>query len=291
MRALISGATGYIGRDLVKHLTDNGYSVTAIVRSSSDASVLPRGTEMKVCDDVDAASLAEALKGNGYDCFYDLAWPGSSGDDRALEDIQMNSASASIERSRAAVSLGCGRFVFTGSIAQYYVGSDGRLPANDHYGAAKTYAENVSKAVCSDGGIEHVAVHLPSTYGNNAQAGFIPFLIRSMKRNERIPLADRDAVSDFVHISDVVNGIRLAGEKGKAFTSYFIGSGEPRTIGEYAETAKRIIGSRSELLFGAVRTAGGITAEDLSIERLRNDAGYVPRIGFADGLRSEIGFL
>jgi len=287
MRALISGATGHIGRSLAQLLFNNGHEITAIVRSSSDVSVLPTGTDIKVCDGGSSAELTSSLKGNGYDTFFDLAWPGSSGADREDEAMQMNSASLSTERSRAAVILGCGRYVFTGSVAQYYLrnGADAKGTKN-FYGAAKEHAEHATRDVCRDGGTEHVAVHLASTYSRDATAGIVHYMVKGMRNNDKISLAPKDTLTDLVHVSDAVNGIFLAGTKGKHTASYFVGSGEPMTIGEYAGIIRCAAGSSSELRFGDVRPYGRLAADDLSIEPLKKDTGYVPRIKFADGLRS-----
>lgn len=50
MKILIAGATGKTGQRLVKHLLSNGHQPIAMVRSSSDTSGLPSGTETRTAD-------------------------------------------------------------------------------------------------------------------------------------------------------------------------------------------------------------------------------------------------
>jgi nucleoside-diphosphate-sugar epimerase len=287
MRVLLTGATGHIGRNLAERLSDEGYDITAVVRDSSDTSVLPIGTDVVVCGIDDANAFAAGLNGKKYDIFFDLAWPGSSGAGRSDEAVQADSAASCAERSRAAVMLGCRRYVFTGTIAQYYLrnGADIRGTEN-FYGAAKERAGSVTRDICRSGGVEHVAVLPASVYGKGATAGLVHRMVACMKNGDPVPLTDADALTDLVHISDAVNGIFLAGIEGKDGASYFVGSGTPMTVREYADAAKDVIGSSSELRFGDVPSYGILKANDLSIEPLSNDTGYSPAVRFADGLRT-----
>jgi nucleoside-diphosphate-sugar epimerase len=59
-------------------------------------------------------------------------------------------------------------------------------------------------------------------------------------------------------------------------------------VGEYAGIAKAAACSESKLLFGAAEPRGTLKTEEFSIERLRNDAGYEPKIEFADGVREMV---
>ncbi len=61
MRILVSGATGFIGRHLIAALLDRGDPVRALVRQTSDTSVLPAGVETVIGDMTDPASLATAV--------------------------------------------------------------------------------------------------------------------------------------------------------------------------------------------------------------------------------------
>ncbi|MGZ4480611.1 MAG: complex I NDUFA9 subunit family protein [Gaiellales bacterium] len=58
---LVTGATGYVGREVVAHLTDHGRPVRALVRSQH--AVLPPGVELAVGDVTDPSSLRAAMGG------------------------------------------------------------------------------------------------------------------------------------------------------------------------------------------------------------------------------------
>src|SRR5690606_33265899 len=62
MRVFVAGATGAIGRPLVRQLIDRGHHVTAMTRSAGKVDSLRRlGAEAVVADGLDAAAVGEAV--------------------------------------------------------------------------------------------------------------------------------------------------------------------------------------------------------------------------------------
>src|SRR5262245_24460853 len=74
MRALVTGANGFIGASLVRALVEAGYAVRGMVRQTSDLRSLDGVPMDLVCGDVlDAASLATAS--DGCDLLFHAATP------------------------------------------------------------------------------------------------------------------------------------------------------------------------------------------------------------------------
>ncbi len=73
MRVLVTGANGFIGRDLVKHLAYSNYDIVCLVRSSEAAEVLKgKGLECIVAD-ITERSMLDQLKGIDVDAVFHLA--------------------------------------------------------------------------------------------------------------------------------------------------------------------------------------------------------------------------
>ena len=89
-QAVVTGANGFIGKMLVSALLEQGYRVVALARRF-DAALQER--EDVVCVDVSGKTnrqLREKIPQENYDCFFHLAWAGTSGPARADYKAQLD---------------------------------------------------------------------------------------------------------------------------------------------------------------------------------------------------------
>lgn len=112
MRALIAGATGFVGSRLATELGDSGAEVRGLVRDSNRAGQLERaGVELHEGDVLDADSLAGA--GRDVDVAYYLVHSmGRGGDGQFVE----RERSAARNFARMAATEGVGRVVYLGGL-------------------------------------------------------------------------------------------------------------------------------------------------------------------------------
>jgi len=149
-RVLVLGATGFIGRELVRQLVASGQRVRVLARSVSKLPDDLRGATVECLrgDLSSAADVARAL--GGIECVYHLAraavktWP-----DYQREDIEVTRGLA-----EAALAAGVKRFVYTGTIDSYYAGNpaetitehtplDPRIGSRNLYARAKATSEEI----------------------------------------------------------------------------------------------------------------------------------------------------
>lgn len=128
---LLAGATGKTGRLLAQDLVDQGHSVTALVRDSSDTSVLPEAVTLKQADLTDLPP--DTCKGADVVIF--AAGSGGSTGPEMTEKVDREGASRLIDLARDAKVE---RFVMLSSI-----GADQSDPSGDlaHYLKAKHDAD------------------------------------------------------------------------------------------------------------------------------------------------------
>lgn len=109
MRVLIAGATGQTGRRLTEKLAQGDHAPVALVRESSDLSVLPQGCETRQGD---LANLPENVT-QGVDAVVFAAGSGADTSDEQTRKIDRDGAIALIDKAREA---GLSRFVMLSSV-------------------------------------------------------------------------------------------------------------------------------------------------------------------------------
>lgn len=141
LTALVTGATGFVGRHLVRALLDKGYRVRAVARNLDAARAMPWFDEVEfVTADVHAADLDITGLTQGIDVLAHLAWPGLPAY-QGLFHFEHN-LFADYAFIKAVVQAGVGHVLVTGTCFEYGL-QNGELsettearPANP-YGLAK----------------------------------------------------------------------------------------------------------------------------------------------------------
>ena len=136
MNILIAGATGKTGQQVVKYLSKQGHTPTALVRDGSDTSTLPEGTDTRKGDLTDLPHNAC----HGMDAVIFAAGSGSSTGPEMTEKVDRDGAQALVDRAKQA---GVTRFVMLSSI-----GADQSDPEGDlaQYLKAKHDADEYLKS-------------------------------------------------------------------------------------------------------------------------------------------------
>ena len=236
MNCFVTGASGFIGANLVHELITLGHQVKALVRPGSDLRGLDGIEFERVEGDLsDLARLKAAMRGCDW-CFHAAAsyylW---------LRDYRPMYA-ANVQGTQnaigAAAAAGCTRIVYTSTVGCIGLPapSEGRLVPSDeatpvsegqmknHYKRSKWQAEQVAIRMAREG--------MPVTIVNpSAPVGprdvkptptgqvIVNFLNRQMP-------AYLDTGLNWVHVRDVAIGHILAAEKGRWGERYILGNAE-----------------------------------------------------------------
>ncbi len=236
MKCFVTGASGFIGANLVHELVARQHSVRALLRPGSDLRGL-RGVEVeRVEGDLsDRAKLKEAMFGCDW-CFHVAAsyhlW---------LRDYRPMYA-ANVEGTRnvieAAASAGCLRIVYTSTVGCIGLPEpvDGQLTPSDeatpvheaqmanHYKRSKWQGEQVAIRLARDG-LPVIIVNPSAPVGPRdvkpTPTGkvIVDFLNRQMP-------AYLDTGLNWVHVRDVAVGHILAAQKGCIGERYILGNAE-----------------------------------------------------------------
>lgn len=230
MKALVTGANGLIGANLVRELLQAGYSVRAMVRPTSDLRSLNGVTVETVHGDLfDPPSLQRAAQGCDL-LFHTAAVFAYWGyDEQALHRIIVEGTRNVLQ---AAAMGGIGRIVLTSS--SVVLGSSLKtLPRDEQYQIhdqeappyflAKALQEQTAMDQAKDLGLDLVAVCPTITVGPHdyhlvpSNAVIVRYLEDPLK-------ATYPGGCNIVHVGDVARGHRLAAESGQPGERYVLGS-------------------------------------------------------------------
>ena len=228
MKALVTGATGFVGSHLVERLIGEGRQVVCLTRATSDPVWLDGlDVERRVAelDQIDA--LRRAVRGVDY-VFH------TAGLTRARSPREYLAVNAEgthhLLQAVLAEGLSLRRFVYVSSLAAVGPAPSSKPPDEaaephpiDGYGASKLAGERAVLAHADR--LPVTIVRPPAVYGPRDK-NFLP-LFRSAVRLGRVPvIGEPSKQAAFVYVTDLAEGIRLAAEASEGIgRTYFIAGG------------------------------------------------------------------
>ena len=255
MKCLVTGASGFVGANLVHELVARGHDVRALVRAGSDRRGLADASCEQVEGDVgDRGRMEAVLRGRDW-CFHVAAsyhlW---LRDYRPMYAANVGGTRNVIESAAAA---GCSRVVYTSTVGcialpttsgARVVPTDEATPVSgarmtNHYKRSKWQAEQVALELAQQGA-PVVIVNPSAPIGPRdvkpTPTGrvIVDFL------NRRMP-ACLDTGLNWVHVRDVAIGHILAAEKGRIGERYILGHADGNwTMRRTFEVLERLSGIR-----------------------------------------------
>jgi protein O-GlcNAc transferase len=283
-RVLLTGGSGFVGRQTIEALHDRNYEVHAVGNTVTDGRA--RWYRADLLDQQARRNLVAAVR---PDAMLHCAWFANQG---AFWTAPQNLdwVAASLDLVRLAVDQGTQRVLMVGSCAEYDWSSPLDRPWHEDdptrpstlYGTAKDALHRLGAAFAAQAKIGLVWVRLFHLYGpHEAPVRFVPSLLAALREGRRAEMGPADAVRDFMHVADA--GQALAHLLASDVTgSVNVASGRPTTIGALAGIAARLAG-RPDLLAPDVRRSTEPQAILADTTRLRA-SGFKPSIPLEDGL-------
>jgi len=230
MKALVTGATGFIGGNLVRQLLKQGYQVKALIRQGSNPrNIDGLNVESAFGDLRDKPSLGRAL--DECDALFHVAaaytfW---APDPKAIYEANVQGTENILTAAR---EKGIKKVVYTSTESTIGIGRNGSLGAEEletsanklpgHYKKSKYLAEKLALRMCHEG-LPLVVVN-PTTPVGPLDVKPTPtgqFIVDFL--NRRLP-AYVDTGLNIVDVEDVAKGHILALEKGRIGERYILGN-------------------------------------------------------------------
>ena len=191
---LVTGATGFIGRNVCADLHAAGFHVRAAVRSSAS---LSDDWEQIEIGEIRADTAWDAALDNVHAIVYLASHSPQAGENpedakRAYKQVLVE---GSERLARAALAAGVRRLLYISTIKVNGEATPINVPftedtpprPEDVYGLSKWQAEQMLKEIGSNSPLEVVILRLPLVYGPGVRANFLS-LLRLVERGFPIPL-------------------------------------------------------------------------------------------------------
>lgn len=292
-KVVVTGATSFIGRHLIKKLLQSDYYIYAIVRpNSKNLSKIEANKNIEIVEiDLKNSDLIASKIGSKCDVFFHLAWDGTRGSTRDDHDLQYNNYVDSIKTVNAANELGCSVYIDAGSQAEYGLYNEvitedtPCLPVTE-YGKWKYKFFQEASVLCKEKGMAFKEPRFFSLYGpDDYEDTMVISMIKKMIKNEDCDLTAGIQKWNFLHIDDAVEGMVRLSEVACSDGAYNFGSDDTRTLREFVETMYNIVSSNSKLNFGKIPypTTGMVSIQPDN-SKLKNQTGWSPNVKFEDGI-------
>jgi nucleoside-diphosphate-sugar epimerase len=308
MKALVTGAAGFIGSHLTGALLDKGASVVgldcftdyyarALKEKNLEENTRREGFRF-VETSIQDADLPALLDGVTH-VFHLAAQAGvrkSWGKD--FEIYTTNNIEATQVLLEACVRRPIERFVHASSSSVY--GDRAAIPMREDalpqpvspYGVTKMAAEQLGYLYHVNYGVPTAAMRYFTVYGprQRPDMAFNRF-IKAALNDEPITLyGDGEQTRDFTFVADAVAATIAAAERGVAGASYNIGGGSRVSMNEVVKIIERVTGRpvkvrREDAQKGDMRD----TYADTSLAR--RDLGFAPTVALEEGIEAEYRWL
>ena len=294
VRALVTGASGFLGRALVPALLAAGESVVATGRNTCPFAPHPR-LIWRQADLADpAVPLASILR--GVDTIYHLSWSTIPADSNIApsEDARINIVGSL--RLLESVARGTNpRFIFASSGGTVY----GRLvkaPAPEEhplrplsaYGVSKLSVEAYLDLFASFGAIRPVSLRIGNLFGPGQETARLFGAVSHFSKRALagVPIhmfGDGTVVRDYVYIDDAVEALVRAGHTGETSAALNIGSGEGRSLnGVVAVVQKQL--AKPVMVEREPGRSFDVPVSVLDPAKARHELGWSPRVSFEEGV-------
>lgn len=250
-KILVVGASGFLGRPLVRRLVNLGAEVTGVSRNPGAAA---DGAQWIAADASDAARMARLFEQTRPDIVFVLASDSRGGPDLDLVQPSLqNDVTATVNILVEATRRKCGHVVVTGSFEAPEGPARSAVPSSP-YAAAKWVVGGYARMFSRLYGLPVSILSPMMTYGPGQKSyKIVPSIIQALLRNQMAKLGSGRRPVDWVYVDDVVEAfVRTAA--GKPLNDAIdLGSGKLVSIRDCALLIGGILGRSHLLEFDSAR--------------------------------------
>jgi GDP-4-dehydro-6-deoxy-D-mannose reductase len=298
MHVLVTGASGFAGRYLVRELIANGYQVTGLDAHAptGDLGIPMRVVDITNPDQLDA-TIAE-LKPEGCIHLVGMAFVPHAWEKPALA-VQVNFGGVIhlMEGFRkhapeARIVVVSSSEVYGRSSRESRIDENDALEPSNLYGVTKVAADQGARAYAHQYGMQVCTARPQNHVGAGQSDRFVVSSFAAQladfaqgRSNGEMCVGNLDSERDFTDVSDVARAYRLLMEKGVAGEAYNIASGRNVKIQRVLETLCSIAGVSPSIRIDKSLFRPTDRPALLCVEKIRAATGWQPEVPLEQSLK------
>ena len=262
-KILVTGATGFIGKNLVESLKEK-FEVYALILDEKEKNVIPQIDYILWKTFFDRENEIKTLDGKKLgkiDTVIHLASYGVNPKDNDIDKMIESNINLTKDLILNLERVSCKNIIFTGSGFEY--GDKGKIKLKEDmelnpfslYGATKVSAFLIGKKLCESLGINYINLRLFNIFGEYEGSNrLIPQIINNYLEGKELNFTAGNQVRDYLYIKDIIEVYEMILEKNIYNNeTYNVCSSEEVTIKEFITKVAYTIGiNKNSLNFGTI---------------------------------------
>jgi UDP-glucose 4-epimerase len=302
-RAMVTGATGFVGANLARRLLAEGHDVHLLVRPGHNpwriAAILG-DVHLHELPLADLEPLTSGVARIRPDWVFHLAAHGAYSWQTDVQEMVQTNVTGTVNLVEACLRAGFEAFVSTGSSSEY--GFKDHAPCetdwlepNSSYAVTKAAATLFCRHIARNRDVHLTTLRLYSVYGPFEEpARLIPTLIARGVAGELPSLANPETARDYVYVDDAVEAYLLAaaGVDEEPGAVYNVGTGTQTSLRQVVDVARRALGIAAEPNWGTMPDRQWDSAVWVADGRkLRRELRWEPRYTFERGFEAMLAWI
>lgn len=296
MKIFITGATGFIGSNVIKKLETEGFELLLLTRDprkleydKSSGKIITIYGDLSNID-----AWKEELKKNPVDAAIHLAW-------ESIPDYNSKVSTTNLiyglNLFSCLAEAGCKRIICMGSCWEYgqhseILGENAELKEFNAFSAAKKALSIMGREIAKENNMQFIWLRLFFVYGpGQKNTSLIPYIINCIRHGNRPEIKTPSAKNDFIYINDVVNAIVDILKYCNSSTVYNVGSGILTSVGDVVNIVYECLNVNNDLKTSLVReskVASYFYWADIS--KIKKEIGWMPQINMKQGIQKSIDY-
>ncbi len=288
-KVLITGGTGFIGRNVVAELIKRGYEVHSLVFPPFAPE--QKGLVQYEMNLMDSNAVDKFLSEHHFENLIHLAWYVGKGCHIADQNIDWTISTLNLLTSFQ--KYGGKTFVGAGTISEYeykfgYLLED-ETPTSPEtlYGESKNSVYKIAKTFCKQHDMNFKWPRIFNLYGPNEKPQrLMPSVINSCLKGEDVKVSDCLKFQDYLHVEDTARGIVEVFEI-DIQGAVNICSGKPVQLRYIVNKIAELTNFKGNILWGAIPAAFGDEVVVGNNDKLKS-IGWSPKYTLDEGLQQTI---